>query len=113
MLRNRTAWLLFGVLACVFGLVLVWPIVTVLSGGFYVNGQLTARYLIGVFKNPIYAEGLFNSFRIALGATALATALALPLAWLAHSFSFRGQRLCTALVLVPMVLIIKQPDLGT
>lgn len=95
---------MFGLLAGVFGLLLVWPVLTVVSGGFYVNGHLTARYLVGVFKNPIYAEGLFNSFRIALGATALATALAVPLAWLAHTFAFRGQRLFTALVLVPMVL---------
>ena len=104
MLSNRTAWLLFGLLACVFGVLLVWPVLTVVGGGFYVNGHLTARYLIGVFKNPIYAEGLFNSFRIALGATALAAALAVPLAWLAHTFAFRGQRLLTALLLVPMVL---------
>ena len=87
-----------------FGLTLVWPVLTVVSGGFYVNGHLTARYLAGVFKNPIYAEGLFNSLRIALGATALATALAVPLAWLAHTFAFRGQRILTALLLVPMVL---------
>jgi len=88
----------------VFGLTLVWPVLTVVSGGFYVNGHLTARYLTGVFKNPIYAEGLFNSLRIALGTTALATALAVPLAWLAHTFAFRGQRILTALLLVPMVL---------
>ncbi len=77
---------------------------TVVSGGFIVNGHFTTRYLTGVFKNPIYAEGLFNSLRIALGATTLAAALAVPLAWLAHTFSFRGQRLLTALLLVPMVL---------
>jgi hypothetical protein len=47
----------------VFGLTLVWPVLTVVSGGFYVNGHLTARYLTGVFKNPIYAEGLFFGHR--------------------------------------------------
>jgi iron(III) transport system permease protein len=104
MLCNRTAWLLAALLAGLFGLVLVWPVLTVVSGGFYVDGHLTARYLVGVFKNPIYAEGLFNSFRIALGATALAALWAVPLAWLAHTFAFRGQALLTAGVLVPMVL---------
>jgi len=74
------------------------------SGGFYVNGHLTVRYLVGVFKNPIYAEGLLNSLRIALGTTSLATFFAVPLAWLAHTFTFRGQRTFTALLLVPMVL---------
>jgi iron(III) transport system permease protein len=104
MLRNRIAWLLFGLLTAVFGLLLVWPVLTVVSGGFFVNGRFTLHYLAGVFKNPIYAEGLLNSLRLALGATSLATALALPLAWLSHTFSFRGQRLLSALLLVPMVL---------
>ena len=104
MLSNRTAWLLTLLLACVFGLLLVWPVARVISGGFYVNGRLTAHYLLGVFRNPIYAEGLFNSLRIAFGATALAASFALPLAWLAHTFTFRGRRLFTALLLVPMVL---------
>jgi len=76
----------------------------VVSGGFYVDGRFTAEYLLGVFRNPIYAEGLFNSLRIAVGSTLLASALALPLAWLSHTYTFPGQRLFTALLLVPMVL---------
>jgi len=104
MLQNRTAWILFGVLAALLGALLIWPILTVIGGGFYVNGAWTAEYLIGVFRNPIYAEGLFNSFRIAVTATALSTAVAVPLAWLAHTFDFRGQRFLSALLLVPMVL---------
>jgi len=104
MLRTRTAWLLFGLLTAVFGVLLLWPVLTVVSGGFFVNGRFTVRYLAGVFRNPIYAEGLANSLRLALGATGLATALAVPLAWLAHAFAFRGQRALTALLLVPMVL---------
>jgi len=104
MLRNRIAWVLFGVLASLLGLVLLWPVLNVISGGFYVNGKWTAEYLIGVFKNPIYAEGLFNSFRLAVGSTFLACLFSIPLAWLAHTYSFRGQKIFAALVLVPMVL---------
>jgi iron(III) transport system permease protein len=104
MLRDRTAWVLFALLAGLLGLLLLWPVLSVVSGGFYVNGRWTAEYLVGVFRNPVYAEGLFNSFRLALGATALAALLAVPLAWLAHAYRFPGQRLFTALLLVPMVL---------
>lgn len=104
MLRDRTAWILFAVLASVLGLLLLWPVLTVVTGGFYVEGRWTVQYLLGVFRNPIYAEGLFNSLRIALTATALSVAVAVPLAWLAHAFSFRAQRFLTALLLVPMVL---------
>ena len=104
MLRTRTAWLLFGLLTAVFGLLLIWPVLTVVGGGFWVNGRFTVRYLAGVFRNPIYAEGLANSLRLALSATGLAALLAIPLAWLAHVYTFRGQRTLTALLLVPMVL---------
>ena len=104
MLRNRTAWILFGILAGLFGVLLLWPVFNVVSGGFYVNGKWTAEYLLGVFKNPIYAEGLFNSLRLAVGSTFLACLLSIPLAWLAHTYSFRGQKVFSALVLVPMVL---------
>jgi len=104
MLRDRTAWLLTLLLTGVFGLLLFWPLARVIRGGFFVDGQWTAQYLLGVFRNQVYAEGLFNSLRIALAATALAAGLALPLAWLSHTFSFRGQRLCNAFLLVPMVL---------
>ena len=104
MLRNRTAWFLFFLLAGLFGLLLLWPILNVVSGGFYVNGRWTAEYLLGVFKNPIYTEGLFNSLRLAVGSTFLACLLSIPLAWLAHSYSFRGLKIFSVLVLVPMVL---------
>lgn len=104
MMKDRPALILFSILALVYGVMLLWPVLTVASGGFFVNGRFTLHYLAGVFQNPIYAEGLFNSLRIALGTTALATLLALPLAWLSHNFVFRGQRAFSALLLVPMVL---------
>ena len=104
MLSNRTAWFLFAALAALLGLLLLWPLCTVVGGGFYVNGRWTAHYLLGVFRNPIYAEGLFNSFCLALGATALAALAAVPLAWLSHAYAFPGQRLFSALLLLPMVL---------
>ena len=85
-------------------LLLLAPLLLVVQGGFWVEGRFTLRYLRGVFENPIYAEGLFNSFRIALGTTTLAVLVALPLAWIAHRYDFAGKRLWTAGVLVPMIL---------
>ncbi|MDX9867785.1 MAG: iron ABC transporter permease [Kiritimatiellia bacterium] len=104
MLRDRTAWILTALLTGVFGVLLVWPVARVVAGGFRFEGTWTLRYVAGVFANPIYTEGLLNSLRIAIGATTLACVLAVPLAWLGHTFSFRGQRLLSALLLVPMVL---------
>lgn len=104
MLPDRKAWILFCLIAGLFGAALVWPVLTVAGGGFVENGHLTARYIAGVFRNPVYAEGLLNSFKIALGSTALAAGLAVPLAWLAYAYTFRGQKAFQALLLVPMVL---------
>jgi iron(III) transport system permease protein len=104
MLRNRTAWLLFAVLALLLGALFVAPLCLVVAGGFHVHGQWTLRYLADVFRNPIYAEGLRNSCGIAAGSTLLAALLAVPLAWLNHRYRFAGRGLFGALVLVPMIL---------
>jgi iron(III) transport system permease protein len=104
MLNNRTAWILFVLLASLLGVLLLWPLANVVSGGFYVNGRWTFAYLLEVFRNPIYAEGLLNSFFLALGSTLLASLLAIPLAWLSHRYTFAGQNVLSALLLVPLVL---------
>ena len=104
MLRNRTAWILFGVLMALLGTLFLFPVGLVVVGGFHANGHWTWHYLAGVFQNPIYAEGLRNSFALALGTTLLAAMMAIPLAWLAHHFRFPGRGVFGALVLVPMIL---------
>lgn len=104
MLTNRMAWILFAAMATVLGVLLLWPVLIVIAGGFWTGGHLTFRYLAGVFENPVYAEGLANSLKIAAGSTLLAALLAIPLAWLAYTYSFRGLKVFQALVLVPMIL---------
>lgn len=91
-------------LTAILGVLFILPIFLVVRGGFWVDGQFTFRYLLGVFQNPVYAEGLANSLGIALGTTTLAMLIALPLAWLSHRYDFPGKALLSALVLVPMIL---------
>ena len=81
-----------------------WPLAKVVGGGCLVDGTFTAHYLLGVFRNPIYAEGLLNSLVIAVCSTFLASLLAIPLAWLSHKFRFPGQKVFSSLVLVPLIL---------
>lgn len=90
--------------ACWLLLVFVWPVALVVRGGFFVEGGFTLRYLEHVFINPIYREGLLNSLGLAAGTTLLAMLLAVPPAWLAHRYEFRGKGLFSALILVPMIL---------
>lgn len=104
MLRNRTAWILFVLLTILLGVLCLWPILQVVAGGFRFDGRFTLAYVAGVFRNPIYAEGLLNSLSIAAGTTLLATLLAVPLAWLSHRYQFGGRGVFSALVLVPMIL---------
>ena len=103
-MRRSTAWLVFGAVTALLSVLFIWPLSKVVAGGFWVDGRFTLRYLFGVFENPIYMEGLFNSLKIALGTTGLAMVVALPLAWIANQFEFRGKTAFSALVLVPMIL---------
>ena len=103
-MRRSTAWLVFGLATLLLSVLFFWPLGRVVAGGFWVDGHFTWRYLLGVFANPIYVEGLLNSLKIALGTTGLAMVVALPLAWIANQFEFRGKAAFSALVLVPMIL---------
>ena len=103
-MRRSTAWLVFGLATLLLSVLFFWPLGRVMAGGFWVDGHFTWRYLLGVFANPIYVEGLLNSLKIALGTTGLAMVVALPLAWIANQFEFRGKAAFSALVLVPMIL---------
>jgi iron(III) transport system permease protein len=104
MLRDRTARCIFAVCAAFLGALFVWPVAHVLAKGCVVDGAPTARYLVGVLRDPLTREGLRNSVLIALGTTSLALALALPLAWLNHRYAFPAKGLLGVLVLAPMIL---------
>jgi iron(III) transport system permease protein len=103
-MRRSTAWIIFWLSMAVFGLLFLWPLGRVVVGGFWVNGEFTLTYLAGVFKNPIYAEGLRNSLMLGLGTTTIAVLIAVPLAWLANRYDFPGKGILSALLLVPMIL---------
>ncbi len=103
-MNNRTARLIFLSCLVIFGACFIWPVMRILSGGYFVDGTFTLRYLAGVFQNPVYAEGLRNSLMIAIGTTSLAILIGLPLAWLNTRFEFAGKRWLSALLLLPMVL---------
>jgi iron(III) transport system permease protein len=104
-MRRRNAYLIFALTLAIFALLFLYPLGMVLKGGFFdENGKFTLRFVTGVFKNPIYAEGLFNSVMIAIGTTFLVTCIALPLSLLATRYDFPGKKLFAALVLIPMIL---------
>ncbi len=103
-MRRGPAWVVFLFTLALFGVLFLYPLWRVISGGFFVGGHFTLEYLRGVFNNPIYAQGLLNSFAIAVGTTTLVVLIAVPLAWIANRYDFAGKGVLGGLLLVPMIL---------
>lgn len=81
-----------------FAIFLVVPVFTVIGQGVQLD------YVLEVFRHDIYLEGLWNSLLIGLCVTFLVFLLALPLAFLADRYDFRGKTLVNGLILLPMIL---------
>jgi len=94
----------YAISAAFFGCFLIWPILQILQGGFFVNGEFSLVFIAEVFSNPIYLEGLVNAFLMGLFSTILALLLALPLAFVADRFEFRGKTICLGMALLPIML---------
>ena len=88
-----------------FAVFLLWPLLQILQGGFRdANGAFTLAYLQALLADPVCRQGLANSLGIALGSTALALAVALPLAVATDRWVFPGKAWFGALLLVPLIL---------
>ena len=97
--------LVFVLTGLFFVFFFAWPIGETLRGAFFTGeGTFTLSYVIEVFRNPIYLEGLTNAFLLAVASTILTVFLALPLAFLSDRFIFPGKSILSALILVPMIL---------
>ncbi len=104
-MSRRLAILVYVVTALFFGAFFLWPIVQTIRGAFFdAGGDFTVDYVVEVFRNPIYLEGLQNAFWLAVFTTLLCVMVSLPLAFLADRYDFPGKSLLTALVLVPLIL---------
>jgi iron(III) transport system permease protein len=104
-MRRRNAYLIFILTLAIFAVLFLYPLGAVVKGGFFdENGHFTFNFVLGVFRNPVYAQGLLNSVGIAIGTTTLVTLISLPLAVLATRYDFPGKKLFAALVLIPMIL---------
>ena len=104
-MSNQFAKVVFALTAIFFTLFFLWPIAETVRGAFVgADGRFTLDYIAEVFRNPLYLEGLWNSFRIGVFSTVLACLIAMPLAWMSDRFVFPGKTILGALVLVPMIM---------
>lgn len=104
-MSKRLALTVYSIALIFFSCFFIWPIWEILKGGFFDYEQgFTFAYFKAVFVNPIYREGLYNSFGMGLGSTLLALLIATPLAYLSNHYKFPGKRLFSSLVLMPIML---------
>lgn len=106
LMQRKVLYSLFLLLVTVFfALFFFLPVGQVLRGGLQdSDGHFTWFYFLEVFRNPLYRAGLLNSLYIAFCTTVLSAVLAFPLAWLAEHYDFRGKRLLTGALLLPLIL---------
>ncbi len=96
---------LFIALLAFFACFFMWPIVASVMVAFKdVRGGFTFQYVLEVFANALYREGLMNSFAMAFWSTLGCLFVAVPLAVLYVKCEFPGKPLLNSLVLTPMIL---------
>ena len=88
-----------------FALFFVFPIWHTVQEAFVTaDGKITFAYIEELFRNPLYVEGLVNSFYMGFFTTVLALLIALPLALIGNTWQFRGKGILNSLILVPLIL---------
>lgn len=91
--------------AIFFGMFFLLPIWGTLRTAFMdAQGGFTLDYLLEVFRNPLYREGLINSFIIASLTTLGCLFIAIPLAIVYVRYDFPARGLLNSLLLTPLIL---------
>lgn len=103
-MSRALAYVVYAFTAVFFALFFFYPIFLTIGGAFFLNGSFTLDFVVEVFNNPIYVEGLRNSFLLGVFSTLAALAIALPLAWLTDRYDFTGKKIFSVLILAPMIL---------
>jgi iron(III) transport system permease protein len=105
MRRRVAAEVLPWILGAILVTLLFWPLAEGVRGAFIdARGAPTFAYVIGVFRNPVYVEGLENALAVAVFATALATTLGGGAAFLVHRYEFPLRRALGVLVPLPLMV---------
>ena len=104
MARRGPGQALCLLLLAVLAVLLVAPIVQVVAAGFVAGGEASLFFVLNAFSREVYRDGLIRSLELASCTTALAAAMAIPLAFLQHRLDFPLKKAMAAAVLVPMIL---------
>ncbi len=103
MKRGPAIWITL-VVSALFAVFFIYPAGMVVKQAFEGPRGFTLEFVAAVFSNPIYRDGLWNSFAIGSASTLVALAIAFPLALIGHRYDFFGKSALGVLVLAPMIL---------
>ncbi len=108
-MKRSTAITLSLIVSVLFAVFFIYPAGMVVKQAFEgtrPDGShfFTLDFVISVFGNPIYREGLWNAFALGIASTLVTLAIAFPLALIGHRYDFFGKPVLGVLVLAPMIL---------
>lgn len=99
------AWLAYGLITVFLLVFLVVPIGLVIYTAFVDQANaLTVGHFANFFGQTVFREAFFNSLWVALASVAVATLIAVPLAYLTVRFEFRGALLIQTLGVLPLIM---------
>jgi iron(III) transport system permease protein len=99
------AWLVAALVAAFIGVLLLWPVATVLHAAFVDGrGGVTLGHFVAFFSLSLMRESFWNSLVVAFASVVLATLIAVPLAYLTVRFRFRGAALVQTLGVLPLIM---------
>ncbi len=103
-MKRGPALLITFIVCALFAAFFIYPAGMVVKQAFEGPKGFTLEFFAAVFRNPIYREGLWNSFALGAASTLAALAIAFPLALVGHRYDFIGKPALGVLVLAPMIL---------
>ena len=98
-------WLAFGLIAAFLLAFLIVPIGLVIYTAFVdESNRFTLGHFANFFGQTVFVESFLNSLWVSLASVALATLIAVPLAYLTVRFEFRGALLIQTLGVLPLIM---------
>ena len=98
-------WLAFGLIAAFLLAFLIVPIGLVIYTAFVdESNRLTLGHFANFFGQTVFVESFVNSLWVSLASVAVATLIAVPLAYLTVRFEFRGALLIQTLGVLPLIM---------
>lgn len=104
-MSRKAAIAITAAVTALFAVFFILPAFSVIGEAFRTpGGGFTLDFVVEVFRNPVYREGLSNALMLGLASTLATFLIAFPLALIGHRYDFKGRGVLGVLILIPLVL---------